>query len=103
MGKMKLAAAALTLAIAAAPAFAQQNPPRSGSLSLTKSVNSVRLSERADPRVDPLLFNEKSSVRAFELPGIPFISTGRAGKRERGFSLSVRPVKGLKATARLRF
>jgi len=100
---LMLAAALFGLPLAA-PATAADRESLAGS----SPVLSIRTGDKLESqpnrlRIDVHRFSQEEAARQFELPGIPFLSSGNAGTRERGFSFSVRPIKGVRATARFRF
>ena len=102
MGRLFLAAGLLGAGFAG-PALAAD--PQNAGIPTRMTMSIPQQPEsRAEPlRIDIHRFADEEAARKLELPGVPFLSTGNAGKRERGFSFSVRPVKGVRAIARFRF
>jgi hypothetical protein len=90
----------LLIAVAAGPAAAQSHIPR---LKL-QSVDPVRAEPIPElpraPLHGPRFFEEqRDALPSWNLPFAP----SAADRDRRGFSFSVRPGRGIKATARLRF
>ena len=102
MTKSALGAGLLATLFAAVP-VAQADAQQASSFALRSSperANGGRLFSQ--PRVDPLRLRGDEFNEPYDLVGIP-LTGDRKISRERGFSVSVRPSKGLRAVAKLRF
>ena len=95
--------AALLGALLAATPVEDADAQMQGSFTLKPSPErSPDVQSTPAPRIDLRRIGEDPFDQPPDLFGIP-LAPDSADKRERGFSFTVRPVKGVRAVARLRF